>query len=87
MYSPDEAFQSGMIDKMSNTESLMNEAMTIASEYAEKNPLAFRSLKGLLRKPVIQVSDQREESVIDEFIEIWFSEQSQAQLKTVQIRS
>lgn len=87
MYSPDEALQLGMIDKLSNPEMLMNEAMTVASEYAEKNPLAFRSLKGLLRKPVIQVSDRREENVIDEFIDIWFSEQSQAQLKTVQIRS
>jgi enoyl-CoA hydratase/carnithine racemase len=87
MYSPDEALQLCMIDKLSNPEMLMNEAMTVASEYAEKNPLAFRSLKGLLRKPIMQVSDQREESVIDEFIDIWFSEQSQAQLKTVQIRS
>ncbi len=87
MYSPDEALQMGMIDKMSNSESLMNEAMKAASEYAEKNPQAFKSLKALLRKPVIQESDQREESVIAEFIEIWFSKQSQAQLKKVQIRS
>jgi hypothetical protein len=72
---------------MSNSESLMNEAMNIASEYAGKNPQAFKSIKGLLRKPVIQESDQREESVIDEFIEVWFSKQSQAQLKKVQIRS
>ena len=87
MYSPEEALQMGMIDKMSNSDMLMNEAMKVASEYAEKNPKAFRSIKGLLRKPVIQESDQREERVIDEFIEIWFSEQSQAQLKTVQIRT
>ncbi len=87
MYSPDEALQMGLIDKLATSDSLMNEAMNIASEYAGKNPQAFRSIKGLLRKPVMQESDQREESVIDEFIEIWFSEQSQAQLKTVQIRS
>ncbi len=87
MYSPDEALQMGLIDKLATSDSLMNEAMTVASEYAEKNPKAFRAIKGLLRKPVIQESDQREESVIEEFVDIWFSEQSQAQLKTVQIRS
>lgn len=87
MYSPDEAFQMGLIDKLTTSDSLMNEAITAASEYAEKNQQAFRTIKSLLRKPVIQESDQREESVIDEFIEIWFSKQSQAQLSKVQIRS
>jgi enoyl-CoA hydratase/carnithine racemase len=87
MYSPNEAFQLRMVDKLSTSDTLMDEAMKVASEYAAKNPGAFRSIKGLLRRPAVKESSRREEEVIDEFVDVWFSEQSQAQLANVLIRS
>lgn len=87
MYSPDEAFQMGLVDELVPSENLLERAREIASGYAEKNGPAYRSIKSLVRKPVVKESELKEERVVDEFIDIWLSERSQAQLAKVLIRS
>ena len=86
MYEPKEAMAMGLVDKLSARDNLMPEAMETVNTYAAKNAEAFRSIKHLLRKPVVDSYLAREEASIDEFIDIWLSEESQAQLRQVEIR-
>lgn len=86
MYEPKEAVAMGLIDKLSAPDQIMTDAMETAAAYAGKNAEAFRSMKHLLRKPVTNSYLDREEASVDEFIDIWLSEESQAQLRQVQIR-
>jgi len=86
MYEPKQAAEMGMIDTLSTPGSLMEDALEVARSYAEKNAEAFRSIKYLLRKPVVDSYVSREEASIDEFIDIWLSDESQLQLQQVQIR-
>lgn len=86
MYEPKEASDMGLVDKLSAPDRVMAEALEIATTYSEKNAGAFRSIKYLLRKPIVDSYLNREEASIDEFIDIWLSEESQTQLRQVQIR-
>jgi len=74
MYSPEEALQLGLIDKIVPPEELEGEADKIARQYAEKDAAAFRSIKKLLRKPLAEDMKKRERDSILEFVDIWYSE-------------
>ncbi len=87
MYSASEALQLGLIDRIASEDSLMNEAGGIARDFAEKDNVAFSSVKGLLRKPVAEEMVRREGNSIREFIDIWYSEKTWEKIKEIKIRS
>lgn len=87
MYNAQEALELGLVDKVYPEDDVMNEALKIAHEYAKKSAAAFRSIKMLLRRPVADTMIRREKDSIDEFVEIWLSEETRKILEKVEIRS
>ena len=74
MYSAEEAYQLGLIDRISTEEALESEARKMALMYASKDGAAFKSIKNLLRKPIVEEMRKREKDSIREFVGIWYSE-------------
>ena len=54
IYSAEAASHLGMIDQVSSTEKLLEDAREAARRLAAKDAAAFRSIKGLLRGPVAE---------------------------------
>jgi enoyl-CoA hydratase/carnithine racemase len=85
--SPQEALTLGLIDRIAPAEALVEEAEKTAVDYADKDAAAFKSIKGLLRRPVAQEMVQREPDSIREFADIWYSEETWVQLREIVIHS
>lgn len=87
MYSPEEALELGLIDRIVSPDELETEARAIAEEYAGKDSAAFKSIKLLLRKTLADDFVRREKDSILEFVDIWYSENTWKQLQDKTIRS
>lgn len=81
MYSAEEALRMGLVDQVASEEELEAEADRVAREYAAKDPEAFRSIKGLLRREVAERMERAECASIEEFVRIWYSEKTWARLQ------
>lgn len=80
MHDADEALTLGLIDSASE------DFMTPARELAAKPPAAYASMKSLLRKPIVDEYSRREMQSIREFVEIWYSPETWANLQGITIR-
>jgi 3,2-trans-enoyl-CoA isomerase len=87
MYSPEEALELGLIDRIVSPDELETEARKTAEEYASKDGAAFGSIKRLLRKTLADDFARREKDSILEFVDIWYSENTWNQLQDKTIRS
>jgi enoyl-CoA hydratase/carnithine racemase len=87
MYAAEEALQLGLIDQISSTENIVEDAFKTAQDFAAKESWTFRSLKNLLRKPVTDEMIKREKDSIKEFIDIWYSERIWKNLEKIKIHS
>ncbi|NIS80428.1 MAG: enoyl-CoA hydratase/isomerase family protein [Anaerolineales bacterium] len=85
MYVAEEALRFGLVDQIVPRDRLIEEAMIIAMNLANKDGVAFRSLKQLLRKPVLEVMREREKTSIQEFAEIWYSQNTWKNLEQIEI--
>ena len=74
MYSAKQAIKLGLIDQVAPVEQLAEEARTRAKEFAKIDPLAFRSIKALLRRPIAEEMMRREKDSILEFVRMWHGE-------------
>ena len=81
MYSAEEAQRMGLVDRVVTEDDLESEAVTIAREFAARDPDAFRSIKGLLRRAVAERMEKTERDSIEEFVRIWYSEKTWARLQ------
>jgi Delta3-Delta2-enoyl-CoA isomerase len=87
MYSAQAASQLGMIDQVSSEEKLAGDAREVARRLAAKDAAAFRSMKGLLRAPVADEMAQKEPQSVQEFVDIWYSENTRRNLEAIRIHS
>jgi len=87
LYSPQEALELGLIDQITTLEKLLEEAGETAEDLAQKNAAAFKSIKNLLRQPIVKEMADSEKDSIHEFVDIWYSEETWANLKEIKIYS
>jgi len=87
LYSADEALAFGLVDAIATDAGLIDEARSAARQLAAKDPEAFRSIKQLLRKPIIDEMLAREPQSIREFVEIWYSEGTWRRLQEIKIHA
>jgi enoyl-CoA hydratase/carnithine racemase len=80
MYSARQAHELGLIDQVSPVEQLAEEARTRAKEFATRDPLAFRSIKALLRRPIAEEMMRREKDSILEFARMWHGDAARKSL-------
>lgn len=74
MYSAEEAYKIGLIDRISTEEALESEAKNVALMYTSKDSTAFTCIKNLLRKSAAEEMKKNERDSIREFVDIWYSE-------------
>src|SRR5262249_51030376 len=87
MYLAKAALEAGIIDQVSSDESLMVDARAAAQRLAAKDTMAFRSMKGLLRRPVAEDMARKEGASVREFVDIWYSESTWKNLQAIKIHS
>jgi 3,2-trans-enoyl-CoA isomerase len=85
MYSAEEAKAIGLIDELAAEQDLMAAAVKMASALGSKNPPAFAGIKSLLRKTTAEDMMRREGQSINEFVDIWYSEHTWANLQNIKI--
>ncbi len=86
MFDAENAARIGLVHEVVDSARLLARADELARQLPGKNPSAFSSIKRLLRAPVAERMERREELSIDEFIEIWYSAPTRAELETITIR-
>jgi 3,2-trans-enoyl-CoA isomerase len=86
LFDAEEALRLGLVDGLSSPEGLMKDAEQIALQFAELDPTAFRSIKGLVRRPIVERMKTREADSVRQFADIWYSESTREQLQRIQIR-
>lgn len=86
MYSPAEAREIGLVDEVVAADALLLRAGDVARELGSRRAAAFASMKSLLRKPVADSMASREAASIREFVDIWYSEPTWTNLRSITIR-
>lgn len=87
LYTAEQALALGLVDAMVPGPSLLDEARRRLHELTAKSPTAFRSIKRLLRQPILEEMERREAASIQEFVEIWYSAETRRQLEKIKIHS
>ena len=87
MYSAETALHLGMIDQVSSQERLLEDARGVAKHMGAKDAAAFRSIKGLLRASVAEEMVKEEDASVQQFVEIWYSENTWKNLHAIKIHS
>lgn len=87
LLSAEQALAIGLVDAVATEEKLLEAARQVAARHAEKDPAAFRSVKALLRKPVLDDMAEREMQSVREFVEIWYSEPTWKRLQDIRIHA
>lgn len=85
MYSAEEARSIGLVDEVVTEHDLMEVAFNMASVLASKSPPAFASMKYLLRRDAVEQMTRHEEESIQEFVNIWYSEETWSNLQNIRI--
>jgi len=86
MYTAEEAKTLGLVQEVVTEGELMDKADKVASDFASKHPPAFASIKSLLRKNIAKEMRNQERDAIKEFVDIWYSESTWANLKNIKIQ-
>ncbi len=87
MYGAEEAQRLGLVDVIAQPTHLPAVAREVARDLAGRDRVAFRSMKQLLRRPVADEARRSEADSIREFVEIWYSDETRAKLKRIEIRA
>lgn len=86
MYSAEQAKEMGLVDHVVQEQDLTELSEKIAGQLGKKPSAAFASIKLLLRKPVVQAFEEKEEDAIKEFVKIWYSDATWENLKKITIK-
>jgi len=87
LFSAESAFEMKLVDKVVEPEDLYEEVQNKVYEFAEKDANAYGSIKRLIREPVAEQMIRYEPGSLDEFIDIWYSDNTREKLRQVEIRS
>ena len=86
MYSAQEARSLALVQDVVSEGDLTERASQVAAALALKHAPAYASVKSLLRRSVVEEMRKREAEAIREFVNIWYSEATWANLRNIQIR-
>lgn len=85
LFSAEEAFTLDLVDKISDEENLIKDALDVAQIYVKNYGEAFGSMKRLARNIEIPEFDSLENKSIEDFLEIWYSDETMKNLKQILI--
>jgi 3,2-trans-enoyl-CoA isomerase len=87
LYTADQALALGLVDATAPEVTLRDEARRWLDEHIDKPPAAFRSIKLLLRQPILEEIQRSEAASIREFVEIWYSPEMRRRLEKIKIHA
>ena len=87
LYTAEQALALGLVDATVPEDALLDEARRRLHEHAARSPTAFRSIKLLLRQPILEEMQRREAASVREFVEIWYSAETRRELEKIKIRT
>ncbi|MEO8500875.1 MAG: enoyl-CoA hydratase/isomerase family protein [Vicinamibacteria bacterium] len=77
----DAAVNAGLVNEVVDPEAFDATVAERLAEFAEKDPFAFGVTKGYLRGATVAAMRDRETGLLDEFLDGWFSEATQARIQ------
>lgn len=86
LYSAEEAFARNLVDQVCAEGDLLGEARAVARNLGDKDPVAFTSIKKLLRGPVAEEMVRLHRASAREMADIWYSEGTRRKLQGIVIR-
>jgi 3,2-trans-enoyl-CoA isomerase len=86
MYSAEQALELGLIHRIASEQDLLQVVQRVAEDFADRDSRAFQSIKHLLRKPIAVEMKKKEKESILEFVDIWYSSETRAQIEKIKIR-
>jgi 3,2-trans-enoyl-CoA isomerase len=86
MFTPLQAQSMGLVDQLVDAPGLLTAGAQKAAELAANYGPNFVSLKRLLRQPTVDAIDRRDQASIEEFVRIWYSPETRAKTKSIQIK-
>jgi enoyl-CoA hydratase/carnithine racemase len=82
-----EAHRIGLVDQIVEASNLLPAALSRAQKLAAQYGPGYETLRRLIRRPIADRWLDTEEASIAEFVRIWYSPETRAKTKLVQIRS
>ena len=86
LYTAEQALALGLVDAAVPEATVLDEARRRLEEHTARSPAAFRSIKLLLRQPILEEIQRTEAASIREFVEIWYSAETRRELEKIKIR-
>ena len=86
MCTAEEALDLGLVDEAHHAENFSDAVLASAHEMASRSGEAFGSIKRLLRKHVIDIIERDEITTISDFVDLWYSPETQEKLRKIEIR-
>jgi len=80
-YADEEALAAGLVHELAPTEGFEAVCLARLRELAEKDPAAFATTKGYLRAEALASMKAREEELIGDFVNEWFSGGTRARIR------
>lgn len=80
VYSPEEAVHMGLVDEVVEPGELLDRALEVAARQAAKPQPGYFRLKRFLRQSTVERMRELDEAQLDELVEQWFHEETQARL-------
>ncbi|MBI5478496.1 MAG: enoyl-CoA hydratase/isomerase family protein [Deltaproteobacteria bacterium] len=78
-----EALAVGLGDEVHDADGFEEFCRERLAEFADKDALALRLTKSYLRAPALAAMQQRDESMVEEFLDAWFSPATQSRIRAV----
>ena len=85
LYNAQEALALGLVDRAVGADEFPTAVAEAAEDFSRRDPAAYGSIKGLLRKPVAEKMEKREAASIREFVDIWYSKSTRQKLEEIKI--
>lgn len=86
LFDNEQSLKHGLVNEVIAGEELMVRAHRKAEKYGDTHGPSFACIKRLLRQPIVDAYKNIEETSIDEFIDIWYSDPVRKNLKEIKIK-
>lgn len=86
MYSAEEAQSLAIVDQVANEDQFQRAVSELAQDFSNKDLVAYAGIKKLFKMDTLAKIESDEDRSISEFVDIWYSDSTRAQLAKIEIR-
>jgi len=86
MFSAEDAAALGLVDLAVSPDALASNVISATEHYKGIDLRAFAAIKRLMREPILEQIQRREQQSIQRFIDLWYSPETREKLKGIEIK-